>query len=243
MLTRLILPGIGLSGAIAFSDRDGRHIFSALRMREGDRLILADGTGREALCVLTAGRGADVLEILPPRGKPDVSVHLYPSLSKGERFEWMLQKAAELNAASVTPVLSRRCVAGVPSEDKLERYRRILRGASEQSGRANIPELNSTVTFQDCLTIAPGLRLFCYEEERAVSLKSVLRGGAAEISVLTGPEGGYAPEEAGLAARNGWKPVSLGENILRCETAPLLVLAAVMYQNMLIDSGGDHAEK
>lgn len=225
----MIIPGLSLSGSVRLPPEEERHIFSALRMRENDRLILCDGNGLEALCALTAGREAVVLETYASQGEPAAATHLYPSLSKGERFEWMLQKAAELGVVSITPVLSKRCVTGLPSGEKLTRYRRILRSASEQSGRGSVPILRNPLPFEDAIEAAPGLRLFCYEEERTATLKAALAENAAELSVLTGPEGGYTPEEAALAGQCGWKPVSLGNTILRCETAPLMVLAAVRY--------------
>ncbi|MDR0293743.1 MAG: 16S rRNA (uracil(1498)-N(3))-methyltransferase [Oscillospiraceae bacterium] len=232
MEPRLIVPGIALTGTVRLSDQDRRHIVSVLRMREGERIILCDGNGREALCTLTAEGEASVLETFASRGEPETLVHLYPSLSKGERFEWMLQKAAELGAVSVTPVLSRRCVAGPPADSRRARFGKILKSAAEQSGRGRLPELRKTLSFQEVVSIAQGLRLFCYEEERTVSLKTALGGGAEEISVLTGPEGGYEPEEAALAVQHGWRSVSLGNTLLRCETAPLMVLSAVCYQTM-----------
>ena len=232
MEPRLIVPGTALSGTVRLPPEDERHIFSALRMREGQKLVLCDGNGREALCVLTAGHEAAVLETFASRGEPDIPVHLYPSLAKGERFEWMLQKAAELGAVSVTPVLSQRCVAGLPSAEKQTRCRRILRSAAEQSGRGIVPELRNALSFQDAVYIAQGLRLFCYEEERTVSLRTAFDPRASEIAVLTGPEGGYTPEEAEFAAQNGWQSVTLGNTILRCETAPLMALAAVRFLYM-----------
>jgi 16S rRNA (uracil1498-N3)-methyltransferase len=139
----------------------------------------------------------------------------------------MLQKAAELGASTITPVLSERCVANAISASKRERFMKILRSAAEQSGRGQIPELSCVSSFNKAVKDAPGLRVFCYEEERAVSLRDALTAG--EISVLTGPEGGYTPEEARLAIENGWQPVSLGRTVLRCETAPLMVLSAVNF--------------
>jgi 16S rRNA (uracil1498-N3)-methyltransferase len=233
MLPRLIVPGVSLSGAVQLSQEDRRHITGALRMREGEKLVLCDGNGLEALCVLNSNREAVVLETFSSQGEPLVPAHLYPSLAKGERFEWMLQKAAELGAVSITPVLSRRCIVGSPSEEKRERWRRIIRSAAEQSGRGIVPELRNAMLYNDVLSVAQGLRIFCYEEERTVSLRAVFREGTTETSVLTGPEGGYTPEEAESAVQNGWQPVSLGNTILRCETAPLMVLAAIRFNSML----------
>jgi 16S rRNA (uracil1498-N3)-methyltransferase len=227
MTPRLILPGISLSGTIPLSGDDSRHIFGSLRMREGDFVILCDGKGSEARCALTADGCAVVGEAFKSFGELSSSVHLYPSLSKGERFEWMLQKAAELGAVTITPVLSERCVASGISTGKRQRFLKILRSASEQSGRGRIPELLDVLPFDRAVKSAAGLRIFCYEEERTVSLKSVLTG--EELSVMTGPEGGYTPQEARLAEENGWTSVSLGNTILRCETAPLMVLSAAVF--------------
>jgi 16S rRNA (uracil1498-N3)-methyltransferase len=123
----------------------------------------------------------------------------------------------------------------VLSPEKQTRLRRILRSAAEQSGRGIVPELRETVPFHKAVKSAAGLRIFCYEDETTVTLRSVFRGNAAQISVLTGPEGGYTPEEAEEAGENGWAPVSLGNTILRCETAPLMVLSAVRFMTMGAD--------
>jgi 16S rRNA (uracil1498-N3)-methyltransferase len=229
---RLIVPDAELSDAVRLCNEDAHHLLNVLRMREGDKLIIADGNGREALCALTAERKAEILEVFASRGEPVSPIHLYPSLSKGDRFEWMLQKAAELGAVTVTPVMSERCVSGIPSAVKLERYRRILRSAAEQSGRGRIPELRGALSFPDAADAAKGLRVFCYEEESNITLRQIFSEGFDEISVMTGPEGGYTPEEAETAKLKGWKHVSLGNTVLRCETAPLMVLSVINYLSM-----------
>jgi 16S rRNA (uracil1498-N3)-methyltransferase len=235
MEPRLILPGTVLSDTIRFSEADERHIFRSLRLRKGGRIVIADGNGCEALCELTADRAAKVLETRPSKGEPPAPVHLYPSLSKGDRFDRLLQKAVEFGVTSVTPVLSERCVAGVPSPVKWERYRKIMRSAAEQSGRGIIPELRDALDFKDAGASARGLRIFCYENEHTISLRAVFREGVTETSVMTGPEGGYTEEEAAFAEQNGWKSVSLGNTILRCETAPLMPLAAIRFLSMLTE--------
>lgn len=232
MEPRIILEGITLSGIVRLPPAEERHIFSSLRMREGNSLIISDGNGREARCVLSDQREAVIAEMLVPQGEPEIEIHLYPSIAKGERFEWMLQKSVELGVSSITPVLSERCIAGAPSEDKRERWLKIMRGAAEQCGRNRIPKMRNTLVYKEVITTAQGLRLFCYEEERSVNIKRALRVIAPAISLLTGPEGGYTQEEAQLAMRNGWQSVSLGTRILRCETAPLAALAAIQYEFM-----------
>ncbi|MDR1692784.1 MAG: 16S rRNA (uracil(1498)-N(3))-methyltransferase [Oscillospiraceae bacterium] len=230
---RLIIGDLPKAGRILLDPEEARHL-STLRMRVGDSVVLCDGRGSEALCCLTAPGEADILELRPSeREDYIVPVHLYPSVSKGERFEWTLQKATELGVASVTPVISERCVAGVPSADRMERFKKIIRSAAEQSGRSWLPELLAPIPFAEAAQAAEGVKLFCYEEETEGSLKGALRAPIrSPVSVLTGPEGGYTPEEARLAGENGFQSVSLGRGILRCETAPLMVLSVIRFIEM-----------
>lgn len=234
MEPRLMVNLLPDAGKVALQKEEARHILS-LRMREGDRIILCDGRNSEALCRLTADGEAEIVELRVSKNEPKTPVHLYPSVSKGERFEWVLQKATELGVTSVTPVLSERCVAGVPSPEKRERFSRIIKSAAEQSGRGWLPELRNPLPFKEIVRLADGKKLFCYEEEENVSLKSALKNtefAGKPISVMTGPEGGYSPYEATDAAQNGWESVSLGGCVLRCETAPLMVLSVIRFMEM-----------
>ncbi|MDR1668613.1 MAG: 16S rRNA (uracil(1498)-N(3))-methyltransferase [Oscillospiraceae bacterium] len=233
-MTRFFIDTLPREGRVALNSEEKRHLAS-LRMREGDRVVLCDGHSLEAVCRLTDGGEAEILEFRASRNEPTIRVHLYPSVAKGERFEWMLQKATELGVTSVTPVLSERCVAAAPSAEKAERFRRIIKSAAEQSGRGILPELRNPLAFNDVMTVAEGKKLFCYEEETEKSLKSALTresGLINGVSLLTGPEGGYSPYEATEAVKNGWESVSLGGCILRCETAPIAVLSVIRYLEM-----------
>lgn len=231
MEPRFIIDTLPQAGIVALQKEEARHILS-LRLREGDQIVLCDGRNQEALCRLISGNEAEILQIRASENEPNTLVHLYPSVSKGERFEWMLQKATELGATSVTPVLSERCIAGTPTAEKMERYRRIIKSAAEQCGRGLLPELRNPLPFIDAIRIAEGKKLFCYEEERNLALKNALREDRDDkipISVLTGPEGGYSPHEVTDAVENGWESVSLGGCILRCETAPLMLLSVIRF--------------
>jgi 16S rRNA (uracil1498-N3)-methyltransferase len=199
-------------------------------MRENDPLILCDGNGREAECRLLENGAVQVSALRLCADQNNIGIHIYPSISKGERFEWMLQKSVELGVTDITPVLSSRCIAGMPEPKKLLRWQKIIRAGAEQSGRGYIPRLHSPQPFDIAAESGRGLLLFCYEEPGGMPLKALLQDAAPDcISVLTGPEGGYTPQEAALCQSWGWHTVTLGVRILRCETAPLFVLSAIGY--------------
>lgn len=218
---------------VSLRPEDARHLRVVLRARAGERVILCDGRGAEAVCELAPADGAEacvrVLERRESLGEPSVAIHLYPSLAKGERFEWLLQKTVELGAASITPVISERCVATAADDKKLARWRRIVREAAEQSGRGIIPPVHAAASFREAVLRAEGSRLLCFEEERETLLGEQLRrSGARVVSVFTGPEGGYGAGESAFARENGCAAVSLGRRILRCETAPVAAVCAVL---------------
>ncbi|MCL2083533.1 MAG: 16S rRNA (uracil(1498)-N(3))-methyltransferase [Oscillospiraceae bacterium] len=220
-------------GVVPLPDGLRHHACNVLRMRKGEPLILCDGKGHDAECRLLENGTAEVISIsdCPEQSKP--SIHIYPSVSKGERFEWLLQKSVELGVTDITPVLSSRCIAAAPEDKKLMRWQKIIRAAAEQSGRGRIPRLHGVVNFDVALEKKSGLLIFCYEGGGDVSLKVLLGGNFPDsISVLTGPEGGYSHQEAELCKNQGWQAVSLGRRILRCETAPLFVLSAIGYELM-----------
>lgn len=234
-LPRFFLPGDPLIGNLVLEGEEARHARQVLRLMPGDRLLVCDGQGREALCRLTnLSREAlmasveSVTELAP---EWPVKLCFYPSVSKGERFPWMLQKLCELGACEITPVYSDRCVVRDHTEQKSQRFRRILWEAAKQCGRAFLPVLHEPEPL-DSLLCRPfeGVTLFCHESATC-SLSAALGeyGPFRQAHVFTGPEGGYSPAEAEQARVCGLECVSLGRLILRCETAPLTAAAALLY--------------
>ena len=141
-------------------------------------------------------------------------------------------------AADVTFFLSSRCVSrpeDTAMRKRLERLSRVSEEAAMQSGRGRIPEVRWIPRFMDMVTQAAAydLALFLWEEAAENSLRSALRafpGTPADLALVSGPEGGFSREEAAAAESGGLIPVTLGKRILRCETAPLCALSAVMYE-------------
>lgn len=212
---------------------DAHHLAHVMRARAGERVTVCDGRGTDYVCAVRALH-ADAVELEIVSGaasvsEPSVLVTLYAGYPKQEKLETIVQKAVELGAVRVVPFFSRYCVAAPKKEEqKNERYRRIALEAAKQSGRGVVPRVDLPLRYAEMLADAAqnDLALFCYEAGGA-PLHSRL-GDAKRIGVITGSEGGFSPEEAEAARAAGCALISLGPRILRCETAPLAALAAIM---------------
>jgi 16S rRNA (uracil1498-N3)-methyltransferase len=187
----------------------------------------------------------ELLERHAGKGEAPVRIILCQGLLKSARFEWILEKGTELGVAVFSPILCRRSMAGLEDAgaNKIQRWQRIIQEATEQCGRARMPELLPIRSLVHALTHIPSgsLAFIPWEEEQGLSLRSALRAsiderkGATSSEPLTvvlfiGPEGGLLAEEVELARSHGVRPVSLGPRILRAETAALTAVANVMYE-------------
>lgn len=205
-----------------------------LRLRDGEQVLVCDGQGRECLCRIQ-GDGLIVEQRRQSETEARIQVSVYMAFPKGDKLEHVIQKATELGASEIVAFPSARCVSRPDSKSlkkKLERWQKIALSAAEQSGRGKIPQVVVLDSWQEALE--RGARadkaLLFYENERAVTLKMALSEGEYEtVSLLTGPEGGLAETEVAQAKAAGFQICTLGRRILRCETAPLCALSAVMY--------------
>lgn len=210
-----------------------------LRLGPGDHVLLLDGLGLACEVELLAlGRDevrGRVLTRDQVAGEPPVSLTVYLPLIRPERFEWALQKCVELGAARLAPVaFARSLPADRADARKLERWRRIVREAAEQSCRAVLPPLDEPVSFAVACerAAAADLSLILWERE-APPLREALRPptgllAPASVALLSGPEGGIADEELTVARARGIISVSLGPRILRAETAPIAATAIII---------------
>lgn len=225
-------------GVVTLSGSDAEHL-KVLRVREGEELSVC-AAGQDYRCAVDyASGGAYRLRVLssePCQSEPNVMVTVFAGLPKGDKTETIIQKAVELGAESVCFFLSSRCVARPDAKamkGKLERWQKIAEAAAMQSYRGKIPEVRWLPDFHSMLKVAAGfeLRAFLWEDARELSLRGLMEQTSEfrSAALITGPEGGFSPEEAAQAERAGILPVTLGKRILRCETAPLTALTAVMY--------------
>ncbi len=229
------------AGMLSIEGEDACHIARVLRMKPGDSVTLCDSAGMDYGCVVEKASPelvrCRVLEETVSAGEPDTEVTLYMALPKADKFEFIVQKAVELGVSRVVPFLSARCVSR-PDEKSLRRkagrWRKIAEEAAKQCGRGRVPEVADAVPFREAVAQASQAKtaLFFYECERETPLRGAIGGRRlTTVSLMVGPEGGFALEEAGQAQAGGLTSVSLGKRILRCETAPLAALAVVMYES------------
>jgi 16S rRNA (uracil1498-N3)-methyltransferase len=221
-----------------------RQLHTVLRLRPGSRIVLLNGQGDEFLVEMHAidGRRAQgwVVEQQPGAGEPGIRLALYPCALKGDKFEWVLQKGAELGVSSFTPVISQHSVVSPAAAllKKYERWRTILREAAEQCGRSRLPELARPLAWQEAVVQASGMRFLAWEAaqerpglQKAIAAALAQNPGDGHIfSLLIGPEGGLTIQEVEAAESAGWQMVSLGRRILRAETAALAAVTIVMAQ-------------
>ena len=148
------------------------------------------------------------------------------SIFKFDRMEWAIEKCTELGVARIVPVIAGRTEKhlAAAAAKRVERWRRLVHQAAEQSRQASIPEIAGPITFQEILAMTGEMRIVLSEVERQVTLKDMLSPEAQSVLLAFGPEGGWKEQELAALRETGWKSASLGNTILRAETA---VIAAV----------------
>ena len=210
-----------------------------LRLKAGEEVLVCDGTGQECLCRVTAfDSGALALEVMERRDvatEAAVDVSVYMAFPKSDKLEHVIQKATELGACEIVAFPSARCISRPDEKSlkkKLERWQKIAASAAEQSSRGRIPQIRVVASYATALAEAAQAdkALMFYENEHATTLRMALESGPFRtVSLLTGPEGGLEEKEVEQARKAGLQVCTLGRRILRCETAPLCALSAVMY--------------
>ena len=227
-----------LQDFLVLTGENAQHA-KVLRLKNGEEVLVCDGQGRECLCSVSDVSPGQirlaVKERLESKAEAAVKVSVYMAFPKADKLEHVIQKATELGAYEIVTFPSARCVSKPDDKSlkkKLERWQKIAASAAEQSGRGRIPQVLILGSFKEALQRAAQADkpLMFYENEQAVTLKMALSGGEYHtVSLLTGPEGGLEEKEVAQARETGLQVCTLGKRILRCETAPLCALSAVMY--------------
>ena len=219
---------------IRLSDEEQRHLY-ALRPRIGDTLTLSDGKDFTFEAEITAAdkKGFSItVGRASPIEKEASGTVLFLALLKGEKTETVIQKCTEIGISGIVLFDSANCVVSAKGKEeaKLSRYRKVDQMAAMQCGSAVIPEISGIVTFDKAVEMMKELNgMFFYE--KAQSLLSIwLKDKVKEtdtLSFMTGPEGGFTPEEAEKISSAGIPTLSLGKRILRAETAPICALSVI----------------
>lgn len=209
-----------------------------LRLKCGEQVLVCDGVRYECVCTVSDVSPGQISLVVNNRkendSEPRVKVSVFVAFPKADKLEHVIQKATELGAARIIAYPSARCISKPDDKalkKKMERWQKIAASAAEQSGRGCIPEVLVLNSFKDALLKAREAEkaILFYENEQALTLQMSLRSSFETVSLLTGPEGGYEETEVKLAKDMGIEICTLGKRILRCETAPLCALSAVMY--------------
>lgn len=235
-----LVPGT----TIGLPEQTARHV-QVLRLQPGDRITLFNGQGDGQ-----PGSEGEFEATVARMGRSDVdvtvgaytatahearrAVHLVVGMPANDRMDWLIEKATELGVASVQPVMSERSVLRLKAEradKKLAHWRGIATAASEQCGRNRLPLVHEVVTLADWLKKNPsepsaGNRLLLSLQEGTRPLSQAVASSGA-LTFLSGPEGGLSAAEEAAAIACGFSAVTLGPRVLRAETAPLAVLAAL----------------
>lgn len=243
---RLGVEAVELDGARA------HQMARVLRLRPGDQIVLLDGSGREQdveLVQVTPHRvRGNVRATRPSRGEPRLAITLYQALVAREKLEVVLQKGTEVGVSRFVPV---RCERSLPArgdgidERRLDRWRRIVQEAAEQSRRGRLPVVDPPMRWDEALAgaSADGPTLVAWEGELVRSVRAAVRAllapippdggpaaGGRHLSLFVGPEGGLSNAEVARAPELGALTVSLGPRILRTETAGPILAALVLYE-------------
>lgn len=231
----LDMPSGYSAASLIIGGPDAAHIRRVLRMQSGEALTVCDGRGTDYACEIAGFEGdtvrVSVLSQSPTLSEPTLAVTLYQGLPKGDKMEWILQKSVELGVTTVVPVATARSVVRLEGkeEKKRERWQRIAAEAAGQCGRGIIPRVEAPLTFAQALDRMRGEKTICFYEGGGRPLKELVAPKEIRLSVLIGPEGGFADEEIAALREVGAAVATLGPRILRCETAPLAVLSLLMH--------------
>ena len=240
-MTRFFVePGQLQPDFLVLTGENAQHA-KVLRIKCGEEVLVCDGQGAEAVCTVSDVSPGQVGLVVKKRQESSaeaaVKVSVYMAFSKGDKLEHVIQKATELGAYEIVAFPSNRCVSR-PDEkslkNKLERWQKIAASAAEQSGRGVIPKVLTLKSYDEALNRAAqaDMPILFYENEQATKLRMALDSKPfTTAALLTGPEGGLEPSEVDKASRAGLRVCTLGKRILRCETAPLCALSAVMYHS------------
>lgn len=229
---------------------DFNHIKNVLRMKVGDTFLVSDGTASD-LCEIESISGDTVTAKIVTENYKNaelpIKIYLFQGLPKSDKMELIIQKAVELGAYEIIPVEMKRCVVRLDDKKKktkIARWQAISESAAKQSKRSVIPEIHSVMSFRDAVEMASelDLALVPYENERGMlatvdALKKL--SSVSSVGIFIGTEGGFERDEILLAEERGIRPISLGERILRTETAAITAMSMCM----LASEMGQETEK
>ena len=239
-MPRIFYPHNIISGSnIDLDVGSSKHILKVLRLNIGMKLTIFNGQGGEFTATISAISNqhatVKVDKFVPKNIESNLKIHLAQGIARGEKMDYIIQKAVELGVHKITPLFTERCnvkLADERAQKRTSRWQTIIISACEQSGRNYVPKIENPQNLADWLPKLPrsqeSLQLLL-APNGATSIKT-LDSNHAEITILIGPEGGLSEDEILLAQKNNFITMRLGPRILRTETAALAALSALQTQ-------------
>jgi len=235
-LSRFHLPASDWD-SLALTDDEAQHCGRVLRKAPGDRIEVFDGAGRVAIAIITAITKSKVQVRLESEHRHEPlahAIHLLPAMIKAEPFEWLLEKAVELGAASVQPIITDHTIVhlvGDNLEKKLAKWRRHMVESAKQCHTPFIPVLEAPRSFATLIPALPSeaVKILPALSEHSRSLDRAV-GHQRTAYIAIGPEGDFTSAEEAFAQQHGFVPVTLGPLILRAETAAITALAVLSHE-------------
>ncbi len=240
-MPKFFVNNTDISGDNIYLDGENmHHLVNVLRCKINEEVTVSDSSGFDYTCVIDSIlKEKVVLKItdkMKSAAEPLVKISLFQGLPKGDKLSLIVEKCVEAGVYEITPVNMSRCVSKLTPKDfskKKERFEKISMSAAKQSGRGIVPSINNLITLKEFLEKSADydLVVFPYEEAKGYTLKDAVKGFSGEkIAVIIGPEGGFSEDEVKLIESYKIKPVTLGNRILRTETAGLSVVFNILYE-------------
>ncbi|MDR2399344.1 MAG: 16S rRNA (uracil(1498)-N(3))-methyltransferase [Endomicrobium sp.] len=221
--------------SFSISGEQAHYLVNVRRFKTDDKIMIFDGLGNSYKAQVTSINKNEILgKIIYSSYKiPKFKIHLYTAIPKGDRFEWMIEKCAEIGVFEITPISTKRSMTTSFSKNKSERYKKISISASSQCIRSDIMKINEPLDFKrackDAIVNKTLINILPWESENHILLRELFKsssyGGA---NIFIGPEGGFENGKIEFARSLGIHTISLGENILRVETAAIVASALVL---------------
>lgn len=230
---RIYQPGhYELGDTLSLSPDAVQHIVTVLRLRLGQFITLFCGDNREFIAEIVRVQKREVVvkieQVQSVDRESPLNIHLAQGVSKGERMEWVIQKAVELGVASITPVLTARSVVRLDNERTLKKevhWQAVATHACEQCGRNQVPSVHAMCSFESFIHQVKTPVKWVLSPEAEYTLADYQHHQNDSMTVLIGPEGGLSAEEIAYAIEGGFQPLRLGPRILRTETAAVTIIS------------------
>lgn len=228
-------PSLIKAGEVFLPKDISTQIKKVLRLQQGDKFIVLDNTGNEYLIELVSDISGKIISQLSNNNEPNAKITLYQALTARDKFESILQKGTEIGISRFVPIATKRSLLKVKDikQDRIERFRKIIKEAAEQSERSMLPELHQPMTFELAINeaISNGYVLIAWENEIEEKISEKLKNlpPQSSISIFIGPEGGFERSEIEFAISKKVMSVSLGPRVLRTETAGLVLAALILF--------------